>query len=491
MPARDLKQLLRGIEYPGVQVQGLGFAQAPGFGGATPFDNGMFDNIQYDADGLPMLSDSAVDTLIQSNYTDLALGTRPEDIDVVGGAYVDTYSSHAPEEMVPGIVFDTLDMQVYTKINGGADILGYRMFSNMLRTESYLRIADAHTTTLAIALNIYDLNIIVTDASKLPVPNLFTAEPGVVFINGERITYYTIDLITNTLGQIRRGTQGTSTPIVQLAGTDVVDASVKQVVPGTVANVANITVGNNVVYQVTNAPTYNLKLSANVSANVGDVITQTSGSNAMVVGIDTISSDIILVTYNTGAFSTTEVDMQLSGNVTMFAGDLITQASTGANLSVVTTIHNSANVVLRYNGLTTLVSGSGNIAINGVDANTYPVIAMVDPVLTSNIAINGTHIANAYPLATTLHGMASAAGTVTVYATDANVSLHTANVWYNLGGGSATDGTGFEGAITEPVLFLKASTATNTIISAIKDMITTEDAVNILTTEDNKQILED
>jgi hypothetical protein len=183
MPARDLKQLLRGIDYPGVQVQGLGFDQAPGFSGATPFDNGMFDNIQYDADGLPMLSDATVDTIIQSNYTDLALGTRPEDIDVVGGAYVDTYSSHAPEEMVPGIVFDTLDMQVYTKINGNVDVIGYRMFSNMMHEESYVRIADAYTTTLAVELNIYDLEIIVTDASKLPVPNLFTADPGVVFNN--------------------------------------------------------------------------------------------------------------------------------------------------------------------------------------------------------------------------------------------------------------------------------------------------------------------
>jgi hypothetical protein len=214
----------------------------------------------------------------------------------------------------------------------------------------------------------------------------------------------------------------------------------------------------------------------------------------MVVGIDTISSDIILVTYNSGIFNTfsaTEVDMHLSSTATMFAGDFITQASTGANLSVITTIHNSANVVLRYNGLATLESGSGNIAINGIDLNTYPVTAIINPVLASNIAINGTHIANAYPLVTTLHGKASAAGTVTVYANIANVSLHTANVWYNLGGSTATDGTGFTGAITEPVLFLKASTATNTVISAIKDIITTEDAVNTLTTEDNKQILED
>ena len=106
----------------------------------------------------------------------------------------------------------------------------------------------------------------------------------------------------------------------------------------------------------------------------------------------------------------------------------------------------------------------------------------------SALLINGTSTGNVYPMSITLAGLADINGNVTVAA---NVILTTANVWYNLGGSTATDGTGFEGAITEPVLFLKASTATNTIISAIKDIITTEDAVNTLTTEDNKQILED
>jgi hypothetical protein len=388
-------------------------------------------------------------------------------------------------------VFDTLDMQIYTQINDGEDVLAYRMFSNMTREERYLRISDAHSTTLASTLNIYDLNIIVTDASKLYTPNPSIGRPGVVFINGERITYYTLDLVTNTLGQLRRGTQGTSTPIVHLAKTDVVDASVAQRIPGTTANVAEITMGNSIVYSATSSPTYRLKLSANISANVGDIITQTTtGSNALVIGIDTIDSDTISVTYNTGRFSQTPINMQLSGNVTVFAGDYIVQATTGANLSVVTTIHDTNEITVRYNNLTSLVSGSGNVLINGVDAGEYPLTATSNPVLASNIAINGTHIANSYPLVEVLGGMVSATGEVTVYANIANITLTTSTSWYNAGTASATDGTGFEGAITAPVLFLKASTATNTVVSAIKDIITTEDAVNI-TTEDNIQILED
>ena len=47
---------------------------------------------------------------------------RPTDIDVDGGAFVDSYNSHAPQELVPGAMFDTLNMQVTTR--PGADNTG-------------------------------------------------------------------------------------------------------------------------------------------------------------------------------------------------------------------------------------------------------------------------------------------------------------------------------------------------------------------------------
>jgi len=40
---------------------------------------------------------------------------RPTDIDVNGGAFVDSYNSHAPQELVPGAMFDTLNIQVNTR----------------------------------------------------------------------------------------------------------------------------------------------------------------------------------------------------------------------------------------------------------------------------------------------------------------------------------------------------------------------------------------
>jgi hypothetical protein len=88
---RDLNLLISGLDYPGVQVYGLMFG----------------DNV------------TALDAIYESSFLDAYLGTRTSDINVEGGEFVDQYSSHAPEELVPGSIFDTLDFRVYTR--PGAD----------------------------------------------------------------------------------------------------------------------------------------------------------------------------------------------------------------------------------------------------------------------------------------------------------------------------------------------------------------------------------
>lgn len=294
MPGKDLTQLVDGIDYQGVQISG----------------NSYINQLNND-------------TIISSAYVDGQLGTRPEDINVDGGAYVDEYSSHAPEELLPGRVYDTLEMKVFTAnttsfdknvyrvgrivmnnvgygysaadchvgavgipnsyltpviaANGaitsitivssgisvatnninpvisitGAnaspasatgfltqtayDLIGYRIFQNMNGNVTYSRISDAYTTTLATPLALTDSNIVVTNASVLPEPSVELGNPGVVFINGEKITYYTIDKVANTLGQIRRAVDGTGAPAVHAAGSRVVDSSSEQAMGANVA----------------------------------------------------------------------------------------------------------------------------------------------------------------------------------------------------------------------------------------------------------------
>lgn len=93
-PGLDLSLLINGIAFPGVEVQDVDF-----LGDTT-----------------------AIDTIYESSFLDAYLGTRSTDINVDGGAFVDTYHSHAPEELVPGIVFDTLDIRVISR--PGADYTG-------------------------------------------------------------------------------------------------------------------------------------------------------------------------------------------------------------------------------------------------------------------------------------------------------------------------------------------------------------------------------
>jgi hypothetical protein len=120
-PGLSLPLLIDGVDYPGVQVSALNFSQDTGYA-RDNFDINPFDNISYDANGLPTYDIGVLDTIFASSYLDPYLGTRSTDINIDGGKYVDVYESHAPEELVPGIEFDTLDMRVYT--TPGADWQG-------------------------------------------------------------------------------------------------------------------------------------------------------------------------------------------------------------------------------------------------------------------------------------------------------------------------------------------------------------------------------
>jgi hypothetical protein len=136
-----------------------------------------------------LLSTNAYDISLYSLYGG-TLGFAPEDLITYGGDFIDTYHSRAPEELVPGVTFDTLDMRIYTKIDANANVIAYRVFNNMLGDTGYLRISSANATALTSQLTINDSEIYVADASKLSAPDKLTATPGVIFINGERITYY-------------------------------------------------------------------------------------------------------------------------------------------------------------------------------------------------------------------------------------------------------------------------------------------------------------
>lgn len=125
-PGRELAQLISGIDYPGVQVAAPGFDQNTGFDIGN-YDITPFDNISFGPEGLPTYDPQILDAIYQSEFTDPYLGvlpapayagdppdTGPNPIVISGGAFVDTYSSHAPPELIPGAMFDTLDLKVFS-----------------------------------------------------------------------------------------------------------------------------------------------------------------------------------------------------------------------------------------------------------------------------------------------------------------------------------------------------------------------------------------
>jgi len=85
-PGLELPLLVDGIDYPGVQVWGDYFL------GTTPLD-----------------------AIYKSEFTDTTLGTAYTSINVEGGQFIGPYEGHAPEELVNGAEFDTLDLRVYTR----------------------------------------------------------------------------------------------------------------------------------------------------------------------------------------------------------------------------------------------------------------------------------------------------------------------------------------------------------------------------------------
>ena len=113
-PGLDLSLLIDGVSYPGVQVSAPTFSQNTGWDVGN-WDVNPWDNIAYGPEGLPTYDPGILDTIYESRFLDIYLGLRPTDINVDGGEFVGPYESHAPEELVPGSEFDTMDFRVYTR----------------------------------------------------------------------------------------------------------------------------------------------------------------------------------------------------------------------------------------------------------------------------------------------------------------------------------------------------------------------------------------
>jgi len=148
----------------------------------------------------------------------------------------------------------------------GGKILGFRIFKDMFEKTHYTRISKYHSTVLSQELLYTDTEIHVQDATELVPPNPARNKPGVVFIDAERIEFFSKE--GNRLSQLRRSTLGTGPAFRGLPGAKVVDQSLQQSIPY---------VENNLVQRIYTAQTATYAISTLTSTSTGDGIVLTPG----------------------------------------------------------------------------------------------------------------------------------------------------------------------------------------------------------------------
>ena len=148
---------------------------------------------------------------------------------------------------------DRIDV-MYFAVESATNATGFRIFKDMLNRTFYKRISSTNTTTLSVALEPGDQDMIVSDGTVLTTPNAGNNQPGVVFVDKERIEYFV--KTGNTLSQLRRGTLGTGIK-AHASGASVVDAGGQQTVPyaDTISTKTYTGDGSTVRFATTYAPT--------------------------------------------------------------------------------------------------------------------------------------------------------------------------------------------------------------------------------------------
>ena len=159
LPGLELPLLIDGVDYPGVQVWGNYY-------------------------GLPLPPDADY----ESSYTDIALGTRFSDINVEGGQYIGPYEGHAPEELVNGAEYDTLDLRVFTR--PGSD---WSLYDGLPGEDGHGFKVSSRRYTLSAASSTYSWQGIVEFPTQVLVSNITTGLDLIPNVN------FTIDWDAETI----------------------------------------------------------------------------------------------------------------------------------------------------------------------------------------------------------------------------------------------------------------------------------------------------
>ena len=139
--------------------------------------------------------------------------------------------------------------------NFSSNLVGYRIFNDMLNRTTFKRLSKHNTTYLTTPLHFTDTEINLADASIITPPIPSKKIPGVVIIDGERIEFFKMK--GNKLTQLRRSTLGTSPAFYSDVYTKVIDQGNAQTMPfaESILKQTQYTTSTNTVYSINTVTT--------------------------------------------------------------------------------------------------------------------------------------------------------------------------------------------------------------------------------------------
>jgi hypothetical protein len=175
-------------------------------------------------------------------------------------------------------------------------IVGYNISKDIFERNSYNRITDFYSTRLTKELSLTDTEIYVADSTRLIPPNPGRNIPGVVFVDGERIEFFS--RASNVLSDLRRSTMGTGPASFSEIGTLLLDRSPQQRMP--YADIVNVqkhittsTTDDYVLNTVTvSNNTYTVKISTSSYVINTGTLFESTGTGMTLANIDGLSNQL-------------------------------------------------------------------------------------------------------------------------------------------------------------------------------------------------------
>jgi hypothetical protein len=185
--------------------------------------------------------------------------------------------------------------------------------------------------------------------------NLYITTGNVNGFSFANITGNVTQVQANTLAQIRRGIDGTYTPLIQAANSSVVDTSVQQLIPNSAVTFSNIGASNK-TYTTTCNVSYKLTVSTDVTLAAGSYITQSFANTVVAANLqalgNVVSSNLIPVIFISGSITTQTNSIAINGT-TVTNGNVVAATILG-------TVNAAGNVTIAANS----VLGTSNIWTN-------------------------------------------------------------------------------------------------------------------------------